>query len=260
MKGCLTAFLLLMIHHVFSQQAFQLAPPLLNYKSAFFSGSTSFEVQFNQPGARVYYTLDGNEPTEKDKVYTKAVSIRRKTTVRVRAMGKGFQPSETVTAVFIPGGKQIQQVSYSMPNESYANASSDILYDHIGGIANFRHGSWLGYNNDTATFEIVLAKSEPVKEILFSILQDENSWIFLPKQLNIYAFDEGSQTYHYIAGQSFQHNEPGGKRVNMQRIGLMKKVKAKRLKVVAIPLNIIPEWHSGKGEHGWFFIDEIKVY
>ncbi len=36
---------------VFSQALFQLAPPMLKYKSGFFSGSTSFEITFNQPGA-----------------------------------------------------------------------------------------------------------------------------------------------------------------------------------------------------------------
>jgi hypothetical protein len=32
------------------------------------------------------------------------------------------------------------------------------------------------------------------------------------------------------------------------------------LKLVLLPLKIIPAWHPAKGNHAWLFIDEIKVY
>jgi hypothetical protein len=244
----------------FSQPAFQLAPPLISYKSAFFSGSTSFEVQFNQPGASVHFTVDGREPTQKDKVYTGPVTIRKKTTVKLKAIGKRFQSSETVTATFIPEGKQITQVSFSPPNESYANAAPNILHDGIGGISNYRHGSWLGYNNDTATFDITLQKEETVREVLVSMLRDENSWIFLPTALKLFAFDEASQTFKTIASESFNHTAPSTKQVEMHVLKLPNNIRTSHLKIVVTPLIKIPDWHTGKGEHGWFFVDEIKVY
>ncbi len=108
-KKLLFLFLLFLVQDCFSQP-FQLAPPMLKYKSAFFSGTTSFEVIFNQPGAEVRYTLNGNEPTENDLLYSAPVPVTKRTQVKVKAFGKDFLPSETVSAQFIKDGKQISQV------------------------------------------------------------------------------------------------------------------------------------------------------
>ena len=208
----------------------------------------------------MHYTTDGSEPTEKARVYTGPVTIRKKTTVKLKAIGKDFQPSETVSATFIPAGKITTQVSFSPPNESYAHAQVNILHDGIGGIDNYRYGSWLGYNNDTATFEIAFQNKETIREVLISMLRDENSWIFLPEQVKLFAFDDTRQTFVFIASESFTHTSPASKQVDLHLLKLMKKVRTNRLKLVVTPLKTIPDWHSGKGEHGWFFVDEIKVY
>lgn len=35
------------------------------------------------------------------------------------------------------------------------------------------------------------------------------------------------------------------------------KVDVEAIKVVASPLKKLPNWHPGKGDKGWFFIDEV---
>ena len=109
---CRTTVIVLLPLFIFCQsfcQQFQLAPPMLKYPSGFFSGSTSFEVIFNQPGAAVHYTLNGKEPTEKDLLYSRPVTISNKTIVKAKAFSKDFLPSETVTAHFIKDGKAIEK-------------------------------------------------------------------------------------------------------------------------------------------------------
>ena len=259
-KKILLPVFLLSIHHCFSQPLFQLAPPMLKYKSGFFSGSTSFEIIFNQPGAEVRYTLNGSEPTDKDPVYSTAVPITKKTTLKAKAFGNNFLPSETVTASFIKDGKAIRQIHYSKPNESYANSKPDILQDNIGGITNYRSGTWIGYDSDTATITIDLVKKESVRSILINLLQDENSWIFLPEQVLVYYYNEQQKTYLQFGKKEFQHATKGPKQCYVQEISPAQKIKTDKLKLVLLPLRKIPDWHNGKGNHGWLFIDEIKVY
>jgi hypothetical protein len=259
-KKLLLPVFLLSIQHCFSQPLFQLAPPMLKYKSGFFSGNTSFEVIFNQPGAEVRYTLNGMEPTENDPVYSTAVPITKRTTVKLKTFGNNFLPSETVTASFINNGKAIRQIQYSKPNESYANSKADILQDNIGGITNYRSGTWLGYDNDTVTITIDLAKKESINSILINLLQDENSWIFLPEQLLVYYYNNKQKIFLQTGKEVFQHHTPGPKQCNLREIAPAQKIKTDKLKLVLLPLKKIPDWHSGKGYHGWLFIDEIKVY
>ena len=95
MKKLLLPFFLLMLINAFCQEKFQLAPPLLKYKSIFFTKKTTLEITFNQPGAGVRYTLTGKEPTEKDMIYTKFIPITgRRVTVKARAIGNHFIASE----------------------------------------------------------------------------------------------------------------------------------------------------------------------
>src|SRR5258706_2760256 len=121
MKRLLTAFFLFIVYNSFCQE-FQLAPPLLKYNSVFFSAAATFSVVFNQPGTAVYYTLNGNEPTENDLMYKAPVTVSKRTIVKVKAIGKNYLPSETISTEFIKNGKPVKFVQYSKPHESYANA------------------------------------------------------------------------------------------------------------------------------------------
>ena len=239
---------------------FQLAPPMLKYQSAFFSGSTSLEVLFNQPGATIHYTLNGKEPTQKDPVYTTAIPINKKTVAKVKAFGNLFLPSETESATFIKDGKAIGKILFSKPNEYYANSKPDILHDNIGGITNYRSGTWLGYDSDTVTITIDLLKKEIISTILIDLLQDENGWIFLPEQVLAYYYNEKQNTYTQLGRQEFSHSVAGPKQCYILEISPAQKIATEQLKLVFSPLKKIPDWHQGKGKHGWLFIDEIKVY
>jgi hypothetical protein len=244
----------------FGQPLFQLAPPMLKYQSAFFKDNTSFEVVFNQPGAQVHYTLNGNDPTENDAVYASVVPVTKKTVVKVKAFGKDFLPSETVRATFISDGKAIKQIRFSKPNESYANAKATILNDNVGGIANYRSGTWLGYDNDTVTITVDLVKKEKINSVLINLLQDQNNWIFMPEALFVYYFDDGRKKYVSVGKEIFSNEQSGDKECNVQEIIPSSSVNAQKLKLVLVPIKKIPDWHNGKGNHGWLFIDEIKVY
>jgi hypothetical protein len=243
----------------FCQPVFQLAPPLLKYASGFFSGKTKVEIVFNQPGAAVHYTINGNDPTERDPVYRKPVSIYKKTSFKAKAFGNEFLPSETVTANFISDGKAIEKIEYSKPNESYANAKPDILFDNVGGIVNYRSGGWLGYDNDTVTIFIDLKKKEKINSVLVDLLQDENSWIFLPRQLTLYYYNDFEKRFIPVLTENFNHEHAGPKQCVAHEL-TPASIRAQKLKLQFLPLKIIPGWHNGKGSHGWFFIDEIKVY
>ena len=259
-KRLMLPVFLFLVQSCLSQTTFQLAPPMLKYKSAFFTSITSFEVIFNQPGAEVRYTLNGNEPTANDLLYSTPISITKRTQVKVKNFGNNFLPSETVSATFVKDGKAIHQIQFSKPNESYIKSKADILNDNIGGITNYRRGTWLEYDNDTVTIEIDLIIKETINTILISLLQDENSWIFLPEQILVYNYNYKKKTFVAIGKEEFTHSTPGPEQNNIREIKLFQKIKSDKLKLVLLPLKKIPDWHPGKGNHGWLFIDEIKVY
>jgi hypothetical protein len=233
---------------------------MLKYHSAFFSDTTSFEAIFNQHGTELRYTLNGNEPTEQDLRYSAPITISKRTLVKVKAFAKDLLPSETVSADFIKNGKAIRAIRYSKPNESYTNSKADILNDNIGGIVNYRSGTWLGFDSDTITIDIELNKKESIHTVLINLLQDEPSWIFLPEQLSLYYYNAKENKFMPAGKESFSHERPLPKQCNVREIKSAPAVITDKLKLVLFSLKKIPGWHTGKGNHGWLFIDEIKVY
>lgn len=260
MKKLMLPLALICLIECIAQEKLQLAPPLFRYSSAFFNGETTCHIIFNQPGAEIRYTLDGSEPTETSPLYKEPITIRKRTVVQARAVGKNYKPSETITAHFISDGLPLKKTSFSKPNEYYSSAKADILNDNIGGITNYRSGTWLGYDSDTVTIEAELNQVQNVKSILINLLQDEGSWIFMPEQIVVYYLDTDKKEFSLLGQEIFNHNQAGEKTCRVIELNTSHKVKTDRLKFVLLPLKKIPDWHTGKGQHGWLFIDEIKVY
>jgi Chitobiase/beta-hexosaminidase C-terminal domain len=231
MERLLTAFLLFIVYSSFSQE-FQLAPPLLKYNSVFFSGPATFSVVFNQPGTAVHYTLNGNEPTEDDLIYKTPVTVSKRTIVKVKAIGNGYLSSETISAEFIKNGKPVKSAHYTTPHESYGNAKPDILHDDIGGIPNYRNGTWIGYDRDTVEINIELKKKEKIKSVLIDVLQDENSWIFLPEQVLVYYYDNRRKAYAPFGKEVFFDEGPSPKECSIREIISKTQVRADKLYLV----------------------------
>ena len=95
---------------------------------------------------------------------------------------------------------------------------------------------------------------------MISLLQDEKSWIFLPEAIFVYYYDDAQKNYRPVGNEIFSHTEPGAKQSSIREIKPGSHISSQKLKLVLLPLKKIPEWHNGKGNHAWLFIDEIKVY
>lgn len=260
MKKIMVLIFIFTVHYCFAQQQFQLAMPLMKYRSVFFADTASFTINFNQPGSAVHYTLNGEEPTETDLLYKTPVIITQRTIVKAKAFSNSFAASETVTAEFIKDGKKIRQVSFSKPDDAYATTNVSILNDNTGGNMNFKSGTWLGYKNDTVEINIELKKKENINSVLVNILQDENSWLFLPEQVLVYYYNDKQKAFLPAGKKFFFSESPAAKKSSAKEIILSQKIKTNTLKLIVLPLKKIPGWHPGKGNHAWLFIDEIKVY
>jgi Fn3 associated len=262
MKNITLLFLLGMSHPLFSQDTFQLAPPMVKYNSAFFINNTMVEINFAQSRTAVHYTLNKREPTVKDLIYTKPVTVKNNfTTLKVKAFGNNFHPSQTVATTFFKAGKKIQSVQHTIPNKDYPGGGANTLIDNKGGIPQFGSNTWLGYNCDTVRVTMNLEKEQTVSKVLLHFLQDEGSWIFMPDEINIQWFDKKANSFKNFGNEKLLADTASpGSRCNFRIIQTKNKMQTNKILINIIVKKTIPAWHPGKGEHGWLFIDEIKVY
>lgn len=244
------------------QTPVQLAPPLLKYQSVFFKQSATVELKFAQQGTQIYYTLNNQTPTVKDKIYSKPILIRQSfTTLKAMVAGQGFSASEMVTATFIKDGLKIQSIRQTPSSERFHGNGPNTLIDNEGGLTSISSNSWLGYQQDSVEINVVMEGKQKLSSVLINCLQDHGSWIFLPEQIRVYSFEESKQSFQLV-GERLDHvnqNIPGASCVPIQ-VSLSKKIPTAKIKIILRGIKSLPEWHPGKGQPGWLFIDEIKLY
>ena len=161
MKNYCLLFLLIISYPLFAQDTFQLAQPLVKYSSVFFSDRAVIEMKFAQSETEIHYTLNKQEPTINDPVYKKSVIVKNNfTTVKAKAFGNNFHPSETITTTFIKKGKAIQSIQQTTPNTKYKGNGANTLIDNKGGIAQLNRNTWMGYNCDTVAVTMNLQKEQ----------------------------------------------------------------------------------------------------
>ncbi|PWT98676.1 MAG: hypothetical protein C5B52_11865 [Bacteroidetes bacterium] len=241
-----------------AQEKFQLSAPIAKYQSPFFKESTTLNYLFVQPGAVVRYTIDNREPDEHDKIFRQPIRIKKSCIIKAKAFGDSFLPSETVTVEFVKDGKKIVSAKVNTQHNKYPGSGPQTLFDDKGGNMDASASSWIGFDSDTVQISIRTAKKEKISEVLISVLKNQGGWIFLPEKVEVSSSEDNS---NLIATSSFDavRQSPENK-IEYLHIKFPKPVETDLLSLTVYTVKSIPEWHSAKGKHAWFFIDEIKLY
>jgi hypothetical protein len=79
-----------------------LAPQLPTPSATPSSGATPIEVTLacEEAGATIYYTTDGNDPTEDDDEYSAPISLTQACTLKAKAFKEFWQPSAVRTCTY----------------------------------------------------------------------------------------------------------------------------------------------------------------
>lgn len=261
-KLFLPILIFLFFYNCYAQEEFQLATPMLKYHSVFFKTSEMVSMQFAQPGTKIFFTLNGKEPTQNDSYYNKPIVIRKSfTALKAKVFGIGFLPSETVSVTFIKDGLKIKSVQATEPNEKYPGNGPQTLFDNEGSMANNQNKNFMGYQTDSVVINVSLEKKQKITSVLLDFLRDYGSWVFLPQSIRVYYFDDIKNEFQFLAEKEIVADSSQQSSTTVFEIlNTNKKALSNKIKIVLKPLSSIPAWNPGKGQHGWMFIDEIKIY
>lgn len=244
------------------QSPVQLAPPLLQYQSIFFAKKVTVEIKFAQAGTQIHYTLNNKPPTEQDKIYTGPIPIKETiTTVKAITTGNNFLNSEIVSATFIKDGLKVKAVQQTRASERFRGMGVNALIDNEGGIRDLNAKTWMGYRQDSVEINLLMDGKQTISSVLIDFLQDHSGWVFLPEQVKVFYLDDSKGSFELMAAQSFPATKVvSGASCLPIMIAASKKIKTEKIKIVLTGIKSLPENHPGKGQHGWIFIDEIKLY
>ena len=210
-------------------------------------------------GSPVHYTLDGTMPTASSPVYEDTLKIQSSCRLQA-AIVKDEQDSLHITAEDIRFSKATARpLALNQPiHPRYQYGGVYTLVDGLHGNANYKTGRWLGFSGNDLDVTVNLQLLTPISGITLTTCVQKADWIFNVRALKVQVSSNGEDYTTVLSKQYPAMKEADKDGVYTQRL-TFPSVKARYVRITATPENEIPDWHAGKGNHGFLFVDEIQI-
>ncbi|MGC6466103.1 MAG: PQQ-dependent sugar dehydrogenase [Akkermansiaceae bacterium] len=144
-----------------------------------------------------------------------------------------------------------------LPSRRYFGAGPAELLDGVGGSEKDLKNDWLGFEGEDFEATIDLGKEISIREVGLSSCQMTSAGVFLPKSVEIEVSKDGKEfRSSAVVSHEVSQRDPNLKTVLS---ATMDQVNARYLRVKAVSLGTIPDWHQARGRKAWLFVDEILV-
>jgi len=204
---------------------------------------------------KIYYTIDGTEPTLSSFNYTSPIKITKNALIKAAYFENNVRKSNIIEQQFYINkvtGKSI--TLKDPPDNRYNYGGSFTLVDGIKGMIPWYGKEWLGFKGTDCDAVIDLGKTESFSKVSIDVLNDEGSWIYLPKKVELYISDDG---INFTKVKDVQESEIAEMKREIEiEIG---EVSARYVRIAAENFGMVPSGKPGEGHSAWLFVDEITI-
>jgi len=233
-----------------------LAAPLIEAPLRF-KEPISMKALLPEPADALHYTLDGSAPGPTSPRWREGLSVDRSLTLRLRAR-RGEVWSPVTEAPFLRLDPRMKLQLRHAPHPQYTAGGPEALIDGQRGGGDFRLGAWQGFYGVDLDATLDLGEARPIRRVRVGFLQDENSWIFMPKSLRVEGSLDG-QTWALL-GERPNDVDPKAPGSVLREWAVEAGGAAFRhVRVIAIAPGLCPPWHKGHDNLSFLFADEIVV-
>ncbi len=225
-----------------------------------FDGQRTIELQCKTPNAKIFYTLNGETPTQKSKQYSSPINIKANTVLKAIAYSEEKGESLMFEREYLEGKTfDAKKLTLEHNATGYGADNGSQLMDLEVSSTNYADGKWTGWNGKDMIATLDLGKNQQFKNVSVGYLTYPGVWIFPPKAIEVYVSEDGKE-YSKVAEEKIFIDENHPKEPFVTRnILSMKNSGGRYLKVIARNMMAMPEWHGSSGHKPWIFIDEILV-
>lgn len=232
--------------------------PNFNSDITVFQSSLALEIKHPINGVEIRYTTDGSEPDSiNSKLYSKPLLLKENTTVKAKAYKNGWYGSEIVSInVYKSGFKADTVIFLQGPDDRYSAGGSKALFDGQLGDFETNSGKWLGFKNNNMEALLVFKKPVALQSVDLNIMRLIPTYIFPPTEVEVWGGTQKNQL-RLLGKVKPQTTKKDAERA-LIKVGVnFKPQQVSYLKIVAKNLKKLPDWHPGKGEPAWIFVDEV---
>ncbi|MFZ1456679.1 MAG: FN3 associated domain-containing protein [Saprospiraceae bacterium] len=242
----------------------KLSPPLMINESYLVKSSEEIELKHYIKGTQIKYTLDGTEPDSLNGAeYTKPFTIRSSTDVKAVAVKDGWFASDVVTfSLFESGATPDKSTLLSQANAQYKGEGAlTFINGKRAPIMNLPDPNWIAFRENPFSAIFEYENSIALTKISFCYGLQVPQYVFPPVAVSVFGSNDKKE-FQILSSQKISPlNKNRKDQVKSEVIHIpLKGQSYKYYKIEAQNLPRIPDWHPGKGEKGWLFIDEIFFY
>lgn len=240
-------------------ESLQLTPPMTaELNVGVLKVGQSFAMRHPMSGVTIRYTLDGKDPdSASSTIYDKPIPIPGVTTVKAIAVREGWRKSAVASFTLFTAGLQPDSASLlTLPDEKYLAAKEASLADGAKGDPSNFAINWLGFKERPMDALLYMGTKGPVKELTLSSLYNTGSYLFPPETIEVKG---GPDRQHLVTIGTLTPPQPT-KNEDSRVVAYTVPLKAGTYPVIEVKVRNVgklPAWHGGKGQKGWFFVDEV---
>ncbi|ATP56770.1 cytochrome C [Pedobacter ginsengisoli] len=236
----------------------KLNQPRLTTDVSIFKSSLSLQVKHPINGVQIRYTTDGSEPDSlKSLLYDKEIVIKETATLKVKAYKAGWYSSDVVSFNFYQSNYKPDSMAFLLPaNEKYKSEGPKVLLDNQLGDFDVNNGKWIGFRENN--MEAIMFFKQPIslKSVTLNVMRQVQAYILLPQEVEIWGgADKKSLKLLKVIKNQMPVKDEGNALLKLDAKFEPRNVSC--VKIVGKNFKKLPEWHPGKGQPAWLFIDEI---
>lgn len=237
------------------------SPQLKNPDKMVFAAGETITLKHPMPGVGIRYTTDGSDPDSiNTPLFTQPIVVNGPTQVKAIAVMPGWNVSNVAAfTVFSRGIMPTASSLLTSPDKRYKQQGAASLTDGNKGESNNSLVNWLGFRDEPFKAMFSFAKEETINKVTLSMADNNGSYIMPPAVITIKG---GKDTLKMTQIGRLVPKQPAGYgpvENKIYTVGI-DPGNYRYIHIQADPVSKLPEWHRGKGQKGWVFVDEVFFY
>ena len=208
--------------------------------------------------APVYYTLDGSDTGESSPRYEGKFSIGEECQLKAVAIRQGKKSKLFSEQILLSKSSFKPTELLTTPAPNYGFEGAPMLVDGLqGNNTNYRSGRWIGFQGEELVAVIDMLEATEVSSATIRNAVVTGDWIFDASEILIEGSDDNQQFTQVTSQTITDEKQEHWSDISEHKL-TFEPVTARYYKVTVKPA-VMPEWHPGKGNKAFFFLDEIRL-
>lgn len=227
--------------------------PIISSPELSFTDSLEVSIYAADGQSEIYYSLNGTDFS----LYEQPFTIYEESSVDAYSESEDGERSAYSEARFFTREQGRSIKIDSEFSTQYTAGGQEALIDGLRGGEDFRTGFWQGYFGEDIIATVDLGEVKQINYLAAGFLEEIKPWIWFPKKV-IFEVSVDGQEFKAVA--TIENDGPiDDYETKIRDFSAKVKTSARFVRLKANNFGTIPEWHLGKGNPSWIFIDEIII-